>query len=75
MFNKPLIVVVTSITLLVAPLSYSKEAKRYDDSVFWKEVVKINFKIGKRSEALKIINDHFRPATQQAKTSPPELLL
>jgi len=63
------------IALIYTPLVTAKDAKRYDDSVMWKNVVKINFKIGKRSDALKIINEHFRPATKKAKTSPPELLL
>ena len=32
------------IALIYTPLVTAKDAKRYDDSVMWKNVVKINFK-------------------------------
>lgn len=75
MFNRTLIIILASMTLLLTPLSFAKEAKRYDKSVTWKEVVKINFKAGKRSDALKIINEHFKTASVKAKTPSPQLML
>lgn len=64
-----------TISLIFSSLLFANEAKRYDDSAQWKSVVKINFKIGKRDEALKIINEHFAPASTKAKTPQPELVL
>ncbi len=64
-----------AIALLATSFAYANEAKRLDDSVAWKEVVKINFKIGKRADAIKIITEHFRPASIKAKTPQPESML
>ena len=69
-----LIIVITTLTMFTSS-AVSKEAKRFDKNIQWKEVVKINFKIGKRDDALKIINDHFKPASVKAKTPQPQLQL
>lgn len=75
--NKSILTIVTALSLLsVSSLTYSEEAgKRYDANVSWKNVVKINYKPGKTSDALKIIKDYYRPATVKAKTSGPETIM
>jgi hypothetical protein len=72
---KIFISIITCATLLSSSVVFANEAKRYDDNVTCKNIVKINFKIGKRSDALKIIKEHFKPAAVKSKTPQPELLL
>ncbi|WNC71092.1 hypothetical protein RGQ13_13285 [Thalassotalea psychrophila] len=67
--------VLTASFLMASNISIAEDGKRYDKSVTWKNVVKINFKPGKRDEALKIISDYYRPATVKAKTPAPEVIM
>ncbi|WP_394172449.1 hypothetical protein [Thalassotalea litorea] len=61
-------------SLMLSP-AMAEEGKRYDDSVKWKNVVKITYKIGKRDDALKIIRDYYQVASEKAKTPMPEMVM
>lgn len=70
---------ITVISILALILSFNiakaDDGKRYDDSVTWKNVVKITYKPGKRDEALGIIRDYYMKASMKAKTPRPESVM
>lgn len=70
---------VSMITILAIALSFNlaqaEEGKRYEDSAKWKSVVKVNYKPGKRDEALGIIRDYYVKASIKAGTLRPESVL
>ena len=73
--NKKILIMLTATILsLGATKSIAEEGKRFDSSVTWKNVVKIDYKPGKRGDALKIIKDYYMPATKKAGTEGPELV-
>ncbi|TLU65123.1 hypothetical protein FE810_09355 [Thalassotalea litorea] len=61
--------------LLMVNTASAEDGKRYEDSVKWKNVVKITYKIGKRDDALKIIKDYYQVASKKAKTPMPEMVM
>ena len=75
MYKKIVISVITASFLMASNVSVAEDGKRYDKSVTWKNVVRVNYKPGKRDEALKIISDYYRPATEKAKTPGPEVVM
>ncbi|QDP01916.1 hypothetical protein [Thalassotalea sp. PS06] len=66
------IICATTLTLTSAS---AEEGKRYDESVKWKNIVQITYKIGKRDAALKIISDYYKKASEKAKTPMPEVVM
>lgn len=75
MYKIIVISVLTASFLMASNVTLAEDGKRYDKNVTWKNVVKINFKPGKRDEALKIISDYYRPATEKANTPAPEVIM
>ncbi|MFQ3248712.1 MAG: hypothetical protein ACI9O6_000514 [Glaciecola sp.] len=75
MFNKIILVVFGASLFLVSHTVIAQDGKRYDSSVTWKNIVKINYHVGKRDSALAIIRDYYREASIKAKTPMPELVL
>lgn len=75
MFKFLLISIIGSAMLFNINIAQAEDGQRYDDSVTWKSVVRINYKPGKMGDALKIIKDYYRKASEQAKTPMPELIM
>ncbi|NMP17606.1 hypothetical protein [Thalassotalea sp. Y01] len=71
---KSIITMLAAVAVLMTG-AVNAEGKRYDKAVSWKNVVKIDFKPGKRGAALKIIKEYYRPATEKAGTNAPEMIL
>ena len=74
MFNKIILVVFGASLFFVSHTSIAQDGKRYDASVTWKSIVKINYHVGKRDKALAIIRDYYRKAASKAKTPMPEMV-
>ncbi|WP_157726595.1 hypothetical protein [Thalassotalea crassostreae] len=77
MMKKILIACTTVAVLLFSNVNVAlaEDGKRFDKNVTWKNVVKINFKNGKRGEALKIIKNYYEKATEKAGTRGPETVM
>ncbi len=73
--KKTLILAVLLSSSLFANADDHKEAKRMGKEVTWKQVVKVNYKVGMTSKALKIIKDYYHPASVKAGTPVPETVV
>lgn len=75
MYKILLISLLSSAMMCTINTAQAEDGKRYEDSVTWKSIVRINYKPGKTGDALKIIKDYYQKASKKAETPMPEMVM
>lgn len=60
--------------LFLMPSTFAQEGKKYENPQ-WKRVVLLDFHAGKESRASEIIDKYFKPASENAGTPGPEVMV